>query len=182
MSFIKFNPNPHGKQTGDCVVRAISIAEGKSWDDIFKELTTEAYHKKDMPSMNPLWVEYLEDKGYSLHGVGNQNVREFAYHYPYGTWILGTGSHAIAVIDGNYIDTWDSGNEQVMYALQKGVQDNDKSILHESNTDSYRNITNLRSANNSTDTNTAESEPAAIGGSVLGTGTGGSQGLPADNS
>ena len=25
--------------------------------------------------------------------------------------IIGTGKHAVAIIDGNYYDSWDSGNE-----------------------------------------------------------------------
>ena len=36
--WIKCNPNPLGKQTGDCVVRAIAIATGQSWRDTYREL------------------------------------------------------------------------------------------------------------------------------------------------
>lgn len=32
MGFSYFNPNPEGKQVGDCTVRAIAKATGKSWD------------------------------------------------------------------------------------------------------------------------------------------------------
>ena len=128
MSFIKFNPNPTGKETGDCVVRAISIAEGITWDLAFQRLTEKAFREKDMPSINPVWTNYLIEQGYTLHGIPNTcprcyTVADFAYDHPYGTYVLGTGTHAIAVIDGNYIDTWDSGDVIPMYYLKKGEKD-----------------------------------------------------------
>ena len=30
-----FNPNPHSKRVGDCVVRALSKATDKSWEDTY---------------------------------------------------------------------------------------------------------------------------------------------------
>ena len=111
MAWIRYNPNPAHKETVDCVVRAISVAEGISWDEAFKALTDKAYEEKDMPSYNPTWANYLRDHGYNLYGLPNTcprcyTVADFAYDHPEGTYVLGTGSHAIAVIDGNYIDTW----------------------------------------------------------------------------
>lgn len=38
-------------------------------------------------------------------------INEFTKYYPIGTYIIGTGKHAVAIIDGNYYDSWDSGNE-----------------------------------------------------------------------
>lgn len=148
MSFIKYNPNPNGKETGDCVVRAISIAEGVSWDEAFQHLTEKAFREKDMPSINPVWTNYLIEQGYTLHGIPNTcprcyTVADFAYDHPYGTYVLGTGSHAIAVIDGNYIDTWNSGDVIPMYYLQKG-EDNgtNKSIpSHTGNINANTNTT-----------------------------------------
>lgn len=32
MGFSYFNPNPAGQKVGDCTVRAIAKATGKSWD------------------------------------------------------------------------------------------------------------------------------------------------------
>ena len=37
MSFVKVNPNPYGRVTGDCVIRAITIAQDRSWDDIYND-------------------------------------------------------------------------------------------------------------------------------------------------
>ena len=124
MAWIRYNPNPSNKMTIDCVVRAISIAEGISWDQAHKALSDKARAEADMPSVNPVWADYLKEKGYHLIGLPNTcprcyTVEDFTYDYPHGTYVLGTGDHAVAVIDGNYIDTWDSGNEVPMYFFMK---------------------------------------------------------------
>lgn len=35
--------------------------------------------------------------------------------YPRGVYIIGTGSHAVCVIDGNFYDSWNSGSEVVTF-------------------------------------------------------------------
>lgn len=42
-------------------------------------------------------------------------VKRFCVMFPHGTYIIGTGSHAVAVIDGNYYNSWDSGDEIPSY-------------------------------------------------------------------
>lgn len=39
--------------------------------------------------------------------------------YPRGTYVIGTGTHAVCVIDGNYYDAWDSGEETPTYFYRK---------------------------------------------------------------
>lgn len=135
MSWISYNPNPEHKMTIDCVVRAVSIAEGISWEEAHKALSDKARAEADMPSVNPIWADYLKEKGYDLFGLPNTcprcyTVRDFARDYNHGTYVLGTGDHAVAVIDGNYIDTWDSGDEIPMYFFRKPLtkgESNDES-------------------------------------------------------
>ena len=38
MGFSYFNPNPAGRQVGDCTVRAISKSTGQSWDETYMGL------------------------------------------------------------------------------------------------------------------------------------------------
>lgn len=47
------------------------------------------------------------------------NVKDFAQDHPKGRYVVGTGTHVIAVIDGNYYDTWDSGEEIPVYYWEK---------------------------------------------------------------
>ena len=180
MSFIKYNPNPQGKDTGDCVVRALAIAEGLTWDEAFKGVTDQAFREKDMPSMNPVWANFLMSRGYTLHGIPNTcprcyTVADFAYDHPEGTYVLGTGSHAIAVIDGNYIDGWDSGDVVPMYFLQK--EENQNGVSTESIPANAAAVYAVSAASNTANTANAVQFSASDSGSVLGTGISGSAGI-----
>ena len=46
-------------------------------------------------------------------------VEDFCTDHPKGTYVLGTGSHAVAVVDGCYFDAWDSGSEIPIYYFSK---------------------------------------------------------------
>lgn len=122
--FIPTNPNPNNKYTGDCVIRAICIAEDKEWDDVYLELMVKGYAMKDMIESNELWNSYLHGLGYSRYIIPDTcpdcySVREFAQDHPQGRYILGTGTHAVAVINGDYYDTWDSGHKVPIYFWRK---------------------------------------------------------------
>ena len=42
MKWIFYNPNPYGNNTGDCVIRALTLAFGKNWDDVYNVVPTKA--------------------------------------------------------------------------------------------------------------------------------------------
>ena len=122
--FVKYNSNPKKSRVGDCVVRAISTALGKDWNDVYVELADLGLEMGDMPSSNHVWGTYLYRRGFDAHLIPNfcpdcYTVREFAMEHPHGTYILGTGTHAVAVVDGGYIDAWDSGNEVPIYYFSR---------------------------------------------------------------
>ena len=62
MSFIFYNPNPSGKRTGDCVIRAIAKATGQDWERAYTNLCVEGYTLYDLPSSNRVWGSYLQSK------------------------------------------------------------------------------------------------------------------------
>ena len=125
MAFIKTNPNPKGNYVGDCVVRAISIATGKSWTETYMELALKGLQLFDIPSSNQVWGKYLKDLGYTMEVLPElcpdfYTVRDFCGEYIKGTYLLGTGTHVVTAIDGDYYDTWDSGDELPIYYWHKG--------------------------------------------------------------
>lgn len=118
------NPNPQGLRVGDCVIRALAIALNKSWYEVYADLCVKGLVMSDMPSSNNVWGEYLKDKGFTRHIVPDTcptcyTVRDFCGEFFKGTYILGTGSHAVTAIDGNWIDAWDSGDECPIYYWTK---------------------------------------------------------------
>ena len=118
--WIKCNPNPAKKEVPDCVVRAIAIATWQTWLDVYDAICAEGREEFNMPSVNSVWGKYLFGLGFEPFILPYAcpecvTVRAFCRMYPHGVYIIGTGSHAVAVIDGNYYDSWDSGREVPSY-------------------------------------------------------------------
>lgn len=82
----------------------------------------------DWGNTNVVWRKYLKDKGFTQHAVPNScpdcyTVKDFAAEHPRGTYILSVGAnggnHAVTVINGDYFDSWDSGNEIVLFYYRR---------------------------------------------------------------
>lgn len=114
--WMKCNPNPGHKEVPDCVVRALCIALSRTWLDVYDELCALGRSEYSMPSADAIWGKYLYQMGFEPFLLPETcpsciTVRRFCVMYPHGTYIIGTGSHAVAIVDGNYYDSWDSGDE-----------------------------------------------------------------------
>lgn len=64
MPFIRLNLNPEGLDTGDCVIRAITLGLKYNWFMVHDELSFLSRKMADMPSSNRVWKTYLINKGY----------------------------------------------------------------------------------------------------------------------
>lgn len=118
--FRSYNPNPNNRRVGDCVIRAISKVLDQSWLQTYIDLCIQGYIMADLPSANQVWGAYLKAKGFSRDIVSSDcpdcyTLEDFCEEHPTGTYVVGTGTHAIAVVDGDYFDTWESGNETPIY-------------------------------------------------------------------
>lgn len=112
--FVEYNPNPSEKRANDCVIRAICKAMDMDWKTVYMKLCMKGLELLDWPHANYVWGEYLLDNGYSRYIIPNTcpacyTVADFAADHPRGTYILGTGEHCVTVVDGDWYDTWDSG-------------------------------------------------------------------------
>lgn len=101
-------------------MRAIAVATGMRWEDVYADLFLYGLDDYDMMNSNVVWGEMLYDMGFEPFMLPDAcpkcvTVREFARRFPVGRYIVGTGSHAVAVINGRYFDTWDSGNTKPAY-------------------------------------------------------------------
>ena len=125
MAFVYYNPNPAGRFVGDCTIRAICKLTDQDWDSVYVATSLEGFIKKDMPSGNSTWGAYLKRLGYVRHIIPNTcpdcySVRDFCLEHSVGRYLLALDQHVVTVVDGDYYDTWDSGNEIPIYYWAKG--------------------------------------------------------------
>jgi hypothetical protein len=114
--WLEVNQNPKGRITNDCVVRAISALLNRSWDSVFWDVASEAFIQKDTMEMANVWGAVLTKNGYEREVIPNTcpvcyTVKDFCRDHPEGRFLLavpGSNAHVIAVIDGDYVDTWRS--------------------------------------------------------------------------
>lgn len=101
---------------GDCVIRALTKVTEKSWLEVFNELVSIARELQCMPNSKPCYKKYLEENGFTYHGVSNKKgtkrptVESFTKEHTQGIFTLRVANHIVSSIEGIYYDTWDSGN------------------------------------------------------------------------
>lgn len=122
--YIFKNNNPNGLLVGDCVIRAISEVMDEAWSTVYLGLVVQGYMMCDMPSSNSVWGAYLHNRGFERKVIPDTcpdcyTVKDFCKDHKRGKYILATGSHVVAAKDGDYIDTWDSGDEIPIYYWRK---------------------------------------------------------------
>lgn len=122
--FIYYNPNPAKKSVGDCVVRALTILFRDTWENIYADLCMQGQFMYDMPDANSVWGEYLRINGFTHYALPDTcpscyTIKDFSIDHPYGIYLVATGSHVVAVVNGDYYDTADSGNEVPIYYWRK---------------------------------------------------------------
>lgn len=124
--YIYYNPNPGGRHTGDCVARAIAKALDLPWLTVYDILTAHGRDMFDWPDNNLVWRSFLKQAGFRRRVVPDTcpdcyTVADFAVDHPEGTYILATGYHSVSgdhvvtVVNGDWYDSWDSGNEIPLY-------------------------------------------------------------------
>lgn len=109
-------------KVGDCQVRALSKALGLTWVEAFdltipicRELQTYTIFDGDLAKTK----EAMKTLGFSYTGVSNRNgeirptVESFAKEHPTGIYIVKVAHHVVAVVDGFFYDTWDSGSKSL---------------------------------------------------------------------
>lgn len=120
-----FNPNPYGNKVGDCVVRAISKALNQSWYETYMGLCIQGVLMGDMPTSNAVWNAYLKNNGFIRNVISNDcpncyTINDFCEEFPQGIYVIGTGTHAVCIVDGVIYDSWQSGDETPIYYYYKG--------------------------------------------------------------
>lgn len=124
MSYIYYNANPDGKKVRDCVFRALATVFHTTWDAIAGDLSMMQIRHHDLQNSDVVWGEYLYLNGFRRGVLPSPcpncvTIKEFCKLFPVGTFVVATGYHVVAVIDGNYYDTEDTGDEVLLYYWKK---------------------------------------------------------------
>lgn len=122
--WLKYNPNPAGRNVGDCAVRAVSAALNLDWERAFARIAEAGYLMADMPSSNSVWGAVLRKEGYRRYAIPNTctdcyTAENFCRDHPRGVYVLGFGNHVATVRDGTILDSWDSSREIPQYYWTK---------------------------------------------------------------
>lgn len=126
MPYIHYNPNPAGNYTIDCVVRAVSKLMDMDWDTAYFKLSIQGFVDKSILVDDKVLGNFLRQYGYRPVPIPDTcpncyTVRDFAYDHPRGRFLVKTYDHVIAVIDGDYYDSGDSGDEIPIYYYRRSV-------------------------------------------------------------
>ena len=104
---------------GDCVVRALTKAVNKTWVEVYDELVPIGRELQCMPNDKVCVERYLSENGFAYEGVSNKKgttrptVDSFAKSHQEGVYVVKVAHHMVAVVDGKYYDTWDSGDNSM---------------------------------------------------------------------
>lgn len=115
----KYNPNPKSRNIGDCTLRAYCAAFGIDWDkafDIASKIAKENSSLIQYVSEKVLTEHfgYVQDEEYKKTKPKDRiTVNSFAMTHPYGTYVLQLRGHLVTVKNGEYWDSWDSGDKKV---------------------------------------------------------------------
>lgn len=115
-----FNPNPAGRNVGDCSVRAVAKALNVDWETAYAMIAMNGYIMNDMPSSDSVWGSVLRQNGFYRETIPNTcpncyTVKDFIKDNPKGIYVLGFGGHVATVEDGILYDSWNSLNEIPIY-------------------------------------------------------------------
>jgi len=107
-----YNENPLGKLEDDCVVRAISCATNKSWDQVYDELSNLAQAKGTLLDKKQFVREYL-DSHYKRIQNPPYRVIDVARKYKNNIVLCTMRGHIACIKYGIIYDTFDPSDRIV---------------------------------------------------------------------
>lgn len=118
--YVRYNPNPVGRQVGDCSIRAVAKALDLDWETAYVLVSMNGFSMGDMPSSDSVWGATLRQRGYHRRSIPDScpdcyTAEDFCREHPSGTYVLGFGGHVATVRDGDLFDSWDSSAEVPQY-------------------------------------------------------------------
>lgn len=119
--FRYYNANPKDRRTADCVLRAIVVSTGKTWDEVLDGLVEIAHKYKVMVNDTPCYDRYLQSLGYSkmkqprkddnTKYTGEEFCKYLIRNHLYEGYDIVAhigGGHIVAIDRAQVVDIWNS--------------------------------------------------------------------------
>lgn len=114
-----YNANAVNRFTDDCVIRALSCATGKSWDEVYDYLSDKAQLEGTLFDKREFVIKYLDNTYHRLNGIYG-TIGEVSGMFPDSTLLITTRGHIVCSKPNEYgqptiYDTFDPRNREVEY-------------------------------------------------------------------
>lgn len=109
-----YNANAVNRYTDDCVIRAISCATGKSWDQVYDYMSDIAQYEGTLFDKKDFIINYLDRTYDRIKGISGR-VGEVSARFPNSTLLITMQGHIVCSKNGIIYDTFDCRNREVEY-------------------------------------------------------------------
>ena len=110
--YVFHNENPLNKYEDDCVIRAISCATGKSWDQVYDYLSDIAQHEGTLLDKREFVRNYL-DRTYQRLNNMYGSVGYISGQFPNNVILITMKGHIVCSKYGVIYDTFDCRDREV---------------------------------------------------------------------
>lgn len=114
--WIEYNPNPDGRRTDDCAIRALCKALGVSWAEASVMLSAKALAMGTTQTNKATVNAVLHENGFRRRALPDTcpdcyTAKMFCMDNPRGLFVVCFDQHIAVVEDGRIFDSWDSTRE-----------------------------------------------------------------------
>ena len=110
-----YNANPNNSNIEDCTIRALSVAEGISWDEAYDMLSNSARDLGLMQS-DVRAIEHFLDLRYDRVRVYEETVGEFIKNHKRGVFLITMPGHITVIKNSINYDTFNSKDRPIWNA------------------------------------------------------------------
>lgn len=110
-----YNENPLKKYTSDCVIRSISCATQKSWDEVYNELSDLAQYNGTLFDQRDFVLWYL-DSNFERVPFVSEEVGDLAKEYSNNIILCTMKGHICCIKYGIIYDTFDPSKRFAEFA------------------------------------------------------------------
>lgn len=119
LPFKNYNANPKGKKTCDCTIRALTMATGLKYEDVYKALFEISLKTGYMLNEKRVEEVFMEAQGFVKYKQPRKNdgtkytINEIRLLTNAPVIVISCAHHLTCVKDGVLIDTWNCGYKTI---------------------------------------------------------------------